>query len=133
MKRGFTNIELIFVIGVSLLVIAAMLGGFVNFLVINEHNRNMTLAANIARDLMEAVNAARSRGEFDSITSMSYTSGQLQSLYGVPANWGTCARTVTDVSGTNGNLKFITISVSWNERGRQINNGVVLNSAVARR
>jgi type II secretory pathway pseudopilin PulG len=144
MKRGFTTLELMFVIGVALLVITALLGGFINFMVLNEHNRNLTIAMNIARDKMEAIFLQRDTGNFDAINNATYTSNDANppSLsapvpdgYGVPIGWGwSCNVAVTDIPNTSNSLKFITISVSWRERGgRTITNGVVLNSAVSRR
>lgn len=65
MKRGFTSIELLFVVGISLSVIIAMISGLINFMIMNDHNRNLTIAMNIARDKMENILFLRKSGQFD--------------------------------------------------------------------
>lgn len=128
MRRGFTTIELLFVVGISLLVIAAMLGGFVNFMIINEHNRNLTIAMNIARDKMEQVITDAQSGNFDSIVSTSYNAASLATAYSVPANWGSCAVTITNI---NNDLKYVRMVVCWRDRGnRRIGEDFNLNGVL---
>ncbi|MDP3143143.1 MAG: hypothetical protein Q8N14_04290 [Candidatus Omnitrophota bacterium] len=128
MRRGFTTIELMFVLGVSLVVIVAMLGGFINFMVINEHNRNLTLAMNWARQDMERVIALRNAGNFDSIIQ-SVISGNVTE--GHPGQ--TWAHLVREVTNVNSDLKYIRIYAGWNEHRRDVFNVELIKSAVARK
>lgn len=127
MKRGFTTIELMFVLGISLVVVLAMLMGFINFMILDEHNRNLTLAMNWAREEIENVIALRDAGNFDSIAA----STQSGVSAGRPGqSWAQLAREVTDI---NLDLKYILIKVGWDERGRNLNNQNMLSSAIARK
>jgi type II secretory pathway pseudopilin PulG len=128
MRRGFTTIELMFVLGVSLVVIVAMLGGFINFMVINEHNRNLTLAMNWARQDMESVIALRNAGNFDSIGNVSYVGNVSEGRPG--QTWAHLVREVTNV---NSDLKYIRIYAGWNEHKRDVFNVELIKSAVARK
>lgn len=137
-KNGFTTIELMFVTAVALTVIVAMLVAFFNFMRLNDHNRNLTVAMGIARDKMEEINYKKSTGQYDSIVSTRYNANGLGNPndltpYGVPVGWGNCEVAVTEVPDTQNNLKLVRLTISWKERGRTIVNGVDYTAAAARR
>lgn len=117
--RGFTLSELLLAAAILVLVLAGLLLLFLNCLVLNEANRNLTVATSHAQYIMEQIkdtdfSDAETRintGDWDLDTS------EIQSS---PYNFTALNGEAIDASVTqSGNPLGVSVTVQWNERGQR--------------
>jgi type II secretory pathway pseudopilin PulG len=113
MKKGFTMIELIFVVGTLAFVIAGLLVAYVNCLALNEHNLRFSNAISLARLLMEDMYYLRS--DWSAIQDLSYSEQDVLTEFDVDGY--SAAVYVNEIDPL---LKEITVVVCWRERGGRI-------------
>jgi len=116
MKTGFTLLELMITTAIILIAILGLLLGFYNCIVLNELNKQQTIAVNDARYCLEEVKAL----SYDNIDS--YSPPALTNL-----NNENITKQVTEIED---GLKRVTINVSWTWRQR--NKTFSLSSLFAR-
>ena len=113
MKKGFTMIELIFVIGTLAFVIAGLLVAYVNCLALNEHNLKFSNAISLARMLME--DEYYLRDNWSAIVSDSLSESIVKTRFNLDGY--SAAVYVDDVDPL---LKQVTVVVCWREKGGRI-------------
>lgn len=109
--RAFALIEVMITAGILIIISTALLATFVYCIVMNESNKNKVIAANDAQYVLEQI---------------TYNSADYKLPTLVLDNETIPAPTIT----TTGNLKEVTVSVSWSER--QANRSWSLSTKVAR-
>jgi prepilin-type N-terminal cleavage/methylation domain-containing protein len=118
-KKAFTLPELLLAAAILAFALSAIILGFITCFVLNEINRNLTLAASHAQYQMEEIKNT----PFGSIgnDTINATDGDWPSiLEALPDEVMTV--TVNPVSGTNGTLLDVNLTVSWNDRGLRARN-----------
>lgn len=123
MKRGFTLIELMLVAGVFVFVITGLLLGYIGCLRLNDFNRNLTIAFNIAQLQIEELRNTL----FYNITDESLDNITLENLYGFD---GSCYIDVERATSNSTDIDVINIRLvmCWREMiGRIIGEDINLN------
>ena len=122
MRKGFTMVELIFVIGILAFVITGLLIAYVNCVTLNEHNRNFSIAMNLARQLMELLYYnCYNRDMWELITEPAYGAGEgepIPNLEGVTMPPGYSGTLYMDDKSPS--LKEFTLVICWRERGTRV-------------
>ncbi|MDP2940176.1 MAG: type II secretion system protein [Candidatus Omnitrophota bacterium] len=117
MKRGLTMIELVLVIAIVAIVATALLEVFISGFALNENSRNMTIAANIAREkIEELINIKQSN--WDQIVTKRYC--PTDCIDGTLAGYGLNGSCRVDVINKDTNLKFIRVVVCWRLKNGRI-------------
>jgi prepilin-type N-terminal cleavage/methylation domain-containing protein len=102
-KKGFTLLELMVAVGILVVAIAALLGGLINCILLNQANANLAIAANDAQYVLEQIKESA----FDNITG--YT----------PPAFNNLDNEDVDVAFDPGSgIVEVTVDVSWTERSR---------------
>jgi len=116
-SRSFTMMELMVVVGILVFGVAGLLVVYVNCLALNEHNLKLSVAMNLARQMMEDVYYRRS--DWDSIQDTSYSEQDIAGSvdYGNIEGYS-ATMCVTEIAV--GSLKEVTVVICWREKGGRI-------------
>ncbi len=118
--RGFTLSELLLAAAILVFVLAGLLALFLNCLILNEANRNLTIAMTHAQYIMEEIKdedfdgleAKINNGDWDLDAS---------AIQSAPYGLAALSNETIDVNATqSGNPLGISVTVQWNERGQRI-------------
>jgi len=111
--RGFTISELLIASGILAFVLTGLLLVFVNCILLNEANRNLTIAMTHAQTAMEELKDTAETA-FSSIVSGTWDNAAIVGRGLIPLSNETIDFTV---SGTS--TKNVLITVNWRDRGRR--------------
>jgi len=114
MSKGFTMIELMFVIAILVFVVAGLLVAYVNCLTLNEFNLKFSIAMNLARQAAELTHYYSSN--WSAIVSQEYDEAYMSANHNVE---GYSEAIIVDNS-VDPSLKIITVVVCWRGKGGRI-------------
>jgi len=120
-KSGFTLSELLLAAAILVFVLAGLLALFANCLILNEANRNLTVATSHAQYIMEEIKDAAeldftqlelriNNGDWD------LNASQIQAA---PYNLTALGNESIDTNAQSGNPLGISVIVQWNDRGQR--------------
>ena len=118
-KKTFTLPELLLAMAILAFALSAIIMGFITCFVLNEINRNLTIASSHAQYQMEEVKNTA----FGGIINDTINAGDVDwpdILEALPDEVMTV--TVNPVAGTNNTLLNVNLTVSWNDRGLRARN-----------
>ncbi len=124
-NRGFTLSELLLAAAILAFVLAGLLALFANCLILNEANRNLTVATSHAQYIMEEI---RDSGDADFTQLESkinnhdwdLNASQIQSApYNLTALSNESIDTNVTRKDNNPNLLIVSLIVHWNDRGQR--------------
>lgn len=120
-KNAFTLVELLLVVGLLVFAVSASLMLFANCILMNEHNRSLTIATSHAQYVMEEI-----KNQNFSVIESGINNGDW--------DWGPSEITArgldtldsetidTNETGTASDLLNVIVAVNWQSRGGRANN-----------
>jgi type II secretory pathway pseudopilin PulG len=127
-NSGFTLAELLLVCAILALTLTALLALFINCSILNEANRNLTIAVSHASYIMEEIRGAGFTGLEARINDNGWdlNKQQIQSVYSLtPLDNEAISTSVTQ----SGNPLGVSVRVDWFDR-RQRPRNIVLNTLI---
>lgn len=118
-NRGFSLAEILLAVAILAFVLVGLLALFINCLVLNESNRNLTVATTHVQYIMEEIRdmdftqleSKINNGDWD------LNAGQIQSA---PYNLTALSNETTDTDVTqSGNPLGVSVVVHWNDKGQR--------------
>ena len=121
MKKGFTLVELLLVVGFLVFAVSASLMLFANCILLNEYNRSLTIATSHAQYVMEEIKDQNFSGIETRINNGDWDWGLSEiTARGLSSLDGEAI--VTSEIGGVSDLLNVTATVSWQSRGGRVNN-----------
>lgn len=122
MKRGFTLSELLLSAAILVFVLAGLLALFINCMILNEANRNLSIATTHAQYIMENIKDAADTdfSQLESAINNGAWDLDASEIQSDPYNLTALSNESIDTNVTgSGNPLGIAVIVQWNDRGQR--------------
>lgn len=138
-SKGFTLLELIIASGIFAFVISGILILFINSSILDNANRNKSIAVSHAETTMEYIRSMHSQDHFDTILNSlcslgNSTTWDLTSTLNLSGLSNETVTVTTSSDCTNSNLTLLdyTVNVAWLDRGQR-SRSLVIETAISKR